>query len=76
MFEELPESIEFVCVHWDRRDWGWGDSFRDSPPTSMPFTFMFGFSPAADKTHSSYIHNSTASTCHGNIASVQDLQRG
>lgn len=49
MFEELPErlSMELECVHWDRRDWGWGGSFRDIPPTSMQFTFMFGFSPAA-----------------------------
>lgn len=58
MFEELPGrlSIELECVHWDRRDWGWGGSFRDRPPTSMQFTFMFGFSPAAHKIHS-FIHN-------------------
>lgn len=51
MFEELPErlSMELECVHWDRRDWGWGGSFRDRPPTSMQFTFMFGFSPAAHR---------------------------
>ena len=55
MFEELPErlSMELECVHWDRRDWGWGGSFRDRPPTSMQFTFMFGFSPAAHKTQES-----------------------
>lgn len=47
-FEELPDrlSMELECVHWDRRDWGWEGSFRDKPPTSMQFTFMFGFSPA------------------------------
>lgn len=47
-FEELPDrlSMELECVHWDRRDWGWEGSFRNKPPTSMQFTFMFGFSPA------------------------------
>lgn len=44
--EEIPErlSIEFGCVHCDRRDWGWGGSFIDRLPTSMQFTF----SPAED----------------------------
>ena len=48
MWEEFPErlSMELEWVHWDRRDWGWGGSFMDSPPTSMQFTFMFGLSPA------------------------------
>lgn len=56
MFEELPErlSMELECVHWDRRDWGWGGSFRDRPPTSMQFTFMFGFSPAAHRNNRTY----------------------
>lgn len=46
--EELPErlSMELGCVHCDRRDWGWGGSFIDRLPTSMQFTFKFGFSPA------------------------------
>ena len=48
MCVELAEklSIESGCVHWDKRDWGWGGSFRERPPTSMQFTFMFGLSPA------------------------------
>lgn len=41
-------SMELGCVHWDRRDWGWGGSFRERPPTSMQSTFMLGFSPAAE----------------------------
>jgi len=47
--EDPPERVSMAlgCVHWDRRDWGWGCSFMDSPPpTSMQFTFMLGFSPA------------------------------
>lgn len=57
-FEELPErlSMELECVHWDRRDWGWGGSLRDRPPTSMQFTFMFGFSPAEHKTQESFVN--------------------
>lgn len=59
-FEELPDrlSMELECVHWDRRDWGWEGSFRDKPPTSMQFTFMFGFSPAVytDKVLTCAIH--------------------
>lgn len=45
--EGFPERLSMAlgCVHCERRDWGWGGSFIVKP-TSMQFTFMFGFSPA------------------------------